>query len=68
MATAAPTADVQTTHRGHRLTEVAVRLGVSERTVYRWVAAGQLRVYRLPGGQVRVTEDEVLRIERGEAQ
>jgi excisionase family DNA binding protein len=43
------------------LDEVAERLKVSRRTVNRWVAAGNLRVYRLSpqAGAVRVTESDL---------
>ncbi|MBC7228695.1 MAG: helix-turn-helix domain-containing protein [Thermoflexales bacterium] len=39
-------------------TEVARRLGVSRRTVRRWVAAGLLRAYRV-GGVLRVHPDDL---------
>ncbi len=39
--------------------EVAKRLGVTPRTIERWVAAGALRAYRLPGGHSRFRPEDV---------
>lgn len=39
--------------------EVAKRLGVSGRTIERWVASGALRAYRTPGGHTRFHPKEV---------
>ena len=41
-------------------TEVARRLGVSRRTVRRWVAAGVLPAYRV-GGVIRIHPEELAR-------
>jgi excisionase family DNA binding protein len=38
--------------------EVAERLGVSDRTVYRWIANGELVAHRL-GGSVRISEADL---------
>ena len=36
--------------------QVAEELGVSVRTITRWIDAGQLSAVRLPGGRLRVNE------------
>ena len=41
--------------------EVAERLGVSPETVLRWIRRGELPAIKLPGGAVRVREDELER-------
>lgn len=41
--------------------QVADELGVSTRTVLRWVDRGDLEAVRLPGGRLRVSETEVAR-------
>jgi excisionase family DNA binding protein len=40
--------------------ETADALKVSERTVWRWIEAGELEIYRL-GRAVRIAEDELVR-------
>jgi excisionase family DNA binding protein len=35
---------------------VAEELGVSPRTVHRWIGAGELEALRLPGGRLRIPE------------
>ena len=42
----------------YTLPEVAEKLKVSRRTVYRWVQAGELPAYRL-GGEFRITERDL---------
>lgn len=42
-----------------RLTQVAAYLGVDPRTVRKWVQAGLLRAFQLPGGDWRVEIDRV---------
>ncbi len=42
--------------------DVALQLGVRKQTVYRWIAAGQLRGFRLPGGHFRVPVEELERL------
>jgi excisionase family DNA binding protein len=44
-----------------RTSQVALALGVHERTVLAWLAAGKLRGGRTPGGQWRVPAVEVRR-------
>jgi excisionase family DNA binding protein len=39
--------------------EAAVRLGVCDRTLRRYIAAGHISAYRLPGGHYRVGEDAI---------
>jgi len=38
--------------------EVAGRLGVSAKTISRWIHAGNLRAHRL-GRQIRITEEDI---------
>lgn len=45
------------------LDQAADVAGVSVRTLNRWIAAGRLRTYRLPGTQRYVREDELLDVE-----
>jgi excisionase family DNA binding protein len=44
----------------HKVTSVALRLGVSERHVRRLIASGELPVHRI-GRAVRVSEDDLAR-------
>ncbi len=47
--------------------EVAERLRVDVTTVRRWLADGDLRGYKLPGGKLwRIPAEEVERIKRGD--
>jgi excisionase family DNA binding protein len=39
--------------------QVADLLGVSAETILRWVRRGQLPAIRLPGGAIRIREDEI---------
>lgn len=41
-----------------KVSEIAKRLKVSERTVYNWIDSGYLRAYKL-GGVLRVREDDL---------
>lgn len=47
--------------------EVATTLGISLRTVDRRIGDGTIRTIRLGGRAVRITDDEVQRILKGEA-
>lgn len=40
--------------------EAAEILNVSTRTMYRWVQGNRIPFIRLPGGDVRINEDELL--------
>ncbi len=42
----------------YTLPEIAEKLKVSRRTVYRWVQAGELPAYKL-GGEFRITERDL---------
>ena len=42
-----------------RVGQLAALLGVSPRTVRRWLSRGQLRYVRLPGGERRVPRQEI---------
>lgn len=44
------------------LSEVALALRVSQRTVKRWISSRDLEAIRLPRGTVRVARTEVLKI------
>ena len=39
--------------------QVADELGVSTRTVLRWVERGDLRAVKLPGGRLRIAQSEL---------
>ena len=39
-----------------RVADVADDLGVSVRTVLRWIDRGEIEVLRLPGGRVRISQ------------
>jgi excisionase family DNA binding protein len=39
--------------------DAAERLGVSTRTVHRWVKDGKLRALKSPGGQLRFDPDDI---------
>ena len=41
--------------------EVADLVGVSSETVLRWIRRGELPAIRLPGGAIRIREDELER-------
>jgi excisionase family DNA binding protein len=49
--------------RWYTVKEVATRLRVSERTVYRWTDSGTLRHHRF-GRAIRVSEEDLLTFER----
>ena len=40
------------------ITELAERLGVSTKTISRWIQSGELHAYRL-GRQIRIAEEDV---------
>ena len=40
---------------------VADRLDVSAETVLRWIRRGEITAIRLPGGAIRIREDELVR-------
>jgi excisionase family DNA binding protein len=42
-----------------RVAEVADELGVSPRTVLRWIEHGDLAAVRLPGGRLRIAQSEL---------
>lgn len=44
------------------VTATAQELGVAKQTVYRWIASGQIRTFRLPGGHFRIPLDELERM------
>lgn len=47
--------------------DVCQRLGVSERSLYRWVKSGRLTEYRLPTGHRRFAVEEVNALLKGPA-
>ena len=42
--------------------EFAKALKISEVTAYRWIKAGKVTIIRLPGGDIRISEEEYERI------
>ena len=44
------------------VTELAARLGVERKSVYRWLEAGLIVGFRLPGGHYRIPLNELERI------
>jgi len=44
------------------VTELAIRLGVERKSVYRWLEAGLIIGFRLPGGHYRIPLNELERI------
>jgi excisionase family DNA binding protein len=48
----------QRSQRFYTIAEIADRLGVSTRTVHRWIANGDLVAHRL-GGSLRVSESDL---------
>jgi excisionase family DNA binding protein len=40
---------------------IAKHCGVSNTTVLRWIEAGQLRAFRLPGGHHRIERDDLIK-------
>ena len=44
------------------VTELAARLGVERKSVYRWLEAGLIIGFRLPGGHYRIPLNELERI------
>jgi excisionase family DNA binding protein len=53
---------MSSTGRLYRIKEVAPLFNVSIETLRRWVKAGKLNVVRLPSGQLRIPESEVVRV------
>jgi len=47
-----------------KVSEVAKRLRVAESTVRGWIARGDVRAVRLPGGVYRIPEEELERLLR----
>jgi len=45
--------------------QVAARLQVTERTVHRWLAAGEIRQAPLPGRTLRIPASELVRLAGG---
>lgn len=46
----------------YRPDEVARLLSLHRDTIYRWIRENKLDVYRLPGGQIRITKDAIIKI------
>jgi len=44
------------------VTELTTKLGVRRKTVYRWLKAGLVNGFRLPGGHYRIPLNELERI------
>lgn len=45
--------------------EVAKMFSVTKRTVFRWIESGQIKAIKV-GGTVRIPEEEIERLKRGE--
>lgn len=54
------------TRRAFRMREVADQLGVSEKTIYNWIDAGQLRAVKI-GRLVRIPAEAVVELLEGDA-
>jgi len=50
----------------HRIREVARRLSIDDRLLHVYIARGLVRVVRVAGHAIRIHEDEVQRLIRGE--
>ena len=50
--------------RSMRMGEVSAALDTSPKTIRHWLETGALRGGRTPGNRWRVTDDEVLRMQR----
>jgi len=48
----------------YTLEEVAKMLGLSRRTMYRWVRRGWISIVVLPNGQIRVPSSEIEKLVR----
>jgi excisionase family DNA binding protein len=42
--------------------EVRLRLGISKRTLYRWIKTGKINAVILPSGRIRIPREEVEKI------
>jgi len=45
-----------------RVKQVSKKLGVSPRTIYRWIEQGRINIVKLPSGRYRVKSDELKRL------
>ena len=46
----------------YTIEEVAQMMSVNHMTIRRWINNGQIAAIRLPGGGIRISQDEVTRI------
>jgi excisionase family DNA binding protein len=46
--------------------EASLILNVDRRTIWKWIREGKLQAIKLPGGQYRIPEGEIVKILRGE--
>lgn len=44
--------------------EVRIKLGISKRTLYRWIKTGKMKAIVLPSGRIRIPREEVEKILR----
>lgn len=49
-------------HELYKAREVAALLRLNTKTLYGWIARGEVGVLRTPGGGIRVTRDELVRL------
>jgi excisionase family DNA binding protein len=49
-------------HELYKAREVAELLRLNTKTLYGWIARGEVAVIRTPGGGIRVTREELVRL------
>ena len=49
----------------YTVTEVAEIFKVSRNAVYKWIAEKKLNTSKTPGGETRILESEIIKIQRG---
>jgi putative resolvase len=53
------------TGRLHKPNEAAELLNVSRQTIWTWIKRGKIRAVKLPSGQYRIPDSEIVRILQG---
>ncbi|MDG6901237.1 MAG: helix-turn-helix domain-containing protein [Nitrososphaerota archaeon] len=56
---------MSTTGRLHKPKEAAELLNVSRQTIWAWIKGGKIKAVRLPSGQHRIPDSEVVKILQG---
>lgn len=49
----------------YKISEVAKKMSITTRTIYRWIDSGKINIVRI-NGNPRVTESELQRLMKGE--